>query len=230
MPSTTQASPTSPIGRKTPRIDGPQKVSGKATYTSDFNFPGQLYAVPVEATIANGRIEKLDTSAADKMPGVRAILHRGNIGKIFRAAKGAGFDGITDERRPPLEDDIIRYYGQYVAVVVAGTFETAKAAADAVQVNYSANKPDVSDELKSDDKPNVDSERGDPDKAFADAPVKHDQSYITPVETHNPIELHSTTAVWDGASLTLYESSQAIHNLRGVVAQMLGLPLEQVRV
>src|SRR5881398_2637440 len=91
---------TSPIGRETPRVDGPLKVTGKAQYTSDFHFPGMLYAVPVEATIANGRVVKLDTAAAEKMPGVRAILHRENIGKIFRSVLGPGFQGIVHERRP----------------------------------------------------------------------------------------------------------------------------------
>src|SRR3954451_10881373 len=93
----------SPIGRSTPRVDGPLKVSGKARYTSDFHFPGLLYAVPVEATIANGRVVKLDTAAAEKMPGVRAILHRENIGKIYRSIPGPGLEGICEERRPPFE-------------------------------------------------------------------------------------------------------------------------------
>ena len=70
MQTTSEAAWTSPIGRRTPRVDGPQKVSGTAKYTSDFNFPGQLYAVPVEATIANGRITSIDASEAEKMPGV----------------------------------------------------------------------------------------------------------------------------------------------------------------
>src|SRR5438445_8222044 len=221
---------TSPIGRSTPRVDGPLKVSGTAQYTSDFNFPGQLYAVPVEATIANGRLVKLDTAAAEKMPGVRAILHRQNIGKIFRSVKGPGFEGICDERRPPFEDDIVRYYGQYVALAVADTFETAKAAADAVRVTYAKDKPNVATDLKADDKPEVESQRGDADTAFATAPVKLDQTYVTPAETHNPIELHATTAIWDGSSLTLYEASQGVFNLRGVLAQMFGLPRENVRV
>ena len=136
MPTTQETATASPIGRKTPRVDGPLKVSGKAEYASDFHFPGMLYAVPVEATIANGRITKLDTAAAEKMPGVRAIFHRENIGKIFRSVLGQGFDGIVDERRPPFEDDVVRYYGQYIALAVADTFEAAKAAADAVRVTY----------------------------------------------------------------------------------------------
>src|ERR1700741_5006562 len=100
-------STSSPIGKRTPRVDGPLKVTGQAKFTSDFHFPGLLYAVPVEATIANGRIIKLDTAQAEKMPGVRAIFHRKNIGKIARAVLGDGFDGISDERRPPLEEEVL---------------------------------------------------------------------------------------------------------------------------
>src|SRR2546427_11086437 len=109
--ATTQELPAnSPIGRDTRRVDGPYKVTGKAEYTSDFRFPGMLYAVPVEATIANGRVVKLDTAAVEKMPGVRAILHRENIGKIFRSVLGQGLEAICEARRPPIEDDVVRYY------------------------------------------------------------------------------------------------------------------------
>src|SRR5467141_3615778 len=153
MPTTQEIPATSPVGRKTPRVDGPLKVTGTAQYTSDFHFPGMLYAVPVEATIANGKIKKLDTAAAEKMPGVRAILYRANIGKIFRSSLGEGMEGICIERRPPFADDIIRYYGQYVALAVADTFESAKAAADAVRVTYDKDKPNVENDLKADNDP-----------------------------------------------------------------------------
>jgi xanthine dehydrogenase YagR molybdenum-binding subunit len=236
-----QTASRSPIGQKTPRVDGPLKVSGKAMYATDFDFPGLLYAVPVEATIASGKIDKLDTSAAEKIPGVRAIFHRGNIGKISRSTLGPGFDGIVDERRPPFEDDVIRYYGQYIALAVADTFEQAKAAADTVRATYTKDKYNVDPDLKPDDEPDVvetsfqptkrlESQRGDADGAFASAPVKVDQTYVTPTETHNPIELQATTAMWDDDKLTIYEESQSIFNLRGVLAQMFGLPKENVRV
>ncbi len=241
MATTVEAPGTSPIGRSTPRVDGPLKVSGAAKYASDFHFPGMLYAVPVGATIANGRVVKIDAAAAEKMPGVRKIFHRENIGKISRSVLGPGFEGICDERRPPFEDDVVRYYGQYIALAVADTFESAKAAADAVRVSYDKEKPNVSTDLKADDEPQVvvttfgpanrvRSERGDAAGAFASAPVKLDQTYVTPAETHNPIELHATTAIWDGSTLTLYESSQGVFNLQGVLAQMFGLPKENVRV
>ena len=241
MPTTQETPTTSLIGRKTPRVDGPLKVSGMAQYASDFHFPGMLYAVPVEATVAAGKIQKLDTAAAEKMPGVRAILHRENIGKIFRSTMGEGMEGIVDERRPPFEDDIIRYYGQYIALVVADTFEAAKAAADTVRATYAKEKPNVDPDLKADDEPDtvpttfapvkrVQSERGNAESAFASAPVKLDQTYVTPTETHNPIELQATTAMWDGSKLTIYEESQGVFNLQGVLAQMFGLPRENVRV
>ncbi len=238
--STTQQS-SSPIGRDTQRIDGPRKVTGLAQYTSDFNFPGMLYAVPVEATIANGKLLSLDTSAADKVPGVRAVFHRGNIGKIFRSTPAPGFDRVCLERRPPFEDDVIRYYGQYIALAVADTFEAAKAAADAVRATYSKEKPNVESRLEAGNDPEVvftaygpqarlQSHRGDAEAAFANAPVKLDETYVTPAETHNPLELHASTAIWEGQMLTLYDSTQGVVNLRSVLAQMFGLPKENVRV
>jgi xanthine dehydrogenase YagR molybdenum-binding subunit len=241
MPTTEDIPARSSIGRDTRRVDGPLKVTGRAQYSSDFHFPGLLYAVPVEATIAKGKVIKLDTTAAERMPGVRAIFHRENIGKIFRSTQGQGFEGISDERRPPFEDDIVRYYGQYVALAAADTFESAKAAADAVRVTYAREKPNVETDLKADDEPDVvpttvsptprmQSKRGDAEAAFASAPVKLDQTYVTPTETHNPLELHATTAIWEDSKLTLYESTQAIFNTRSVLAQMFGLPQEHVRV
>jgi xanthine dehydrogenase YagR molybdenum-binding subunit len=232
---------TSVIGKPQPRVDAPLKVTGQAMYTSDFHFPGILYAVPVGATIASGKIQKLDTSEAEKMPGVRAVFHRENIGKIFRSVLGEGMEGIVYERRPPFEDDIIRYYGQYIALAVADTFESAKAAADVVRATYVKEKYNVDPDLQADDEPDivptpfeltkrVQSERGNPERAFASAPVKLDQTYVTPTETHNPIELQGTTAIWDGQMLTIYEESQAIFNMRSVLAQMFGLPKENVRV
>src|SRR5215472_13790294 len=241
MSLTEEIAAKSPIGRDTPRVDGPLKVTGKAQYTADFHFPGLLYAVPVPATIARGRLVELGTAAAEKMPGVRAIFHRENIGKISRSTPQANFQGICEERRPPFEDDIIRYYGQYIALAVADTFEAARAAADAVRATYAVETPNVETHLEADDDPDevdttfgprhrLDSQRGDVDAAFASAPVKLDQTYVTPSETHNPLEPHATTAMWDGSMLTLYESSQGVVNLRTVLAQMFDLPNENVRV
>jgi xanthine dehydrogenase YagR molybdenum-binding subunit len=235
MPAT-QNAPHAVVGKGRPRIDGPLKVSGSATYTSDHRFPGMLYAVPVTSTIANGEIRQLDMSAAEKMPGVRAIFHRRNLGRLFRVTINFDFGenlSYFDEQRPAFEDDAIRYYGQYVALAVADTFEQAKAAADAVKVTYREEKPNVGDHLLHEKPavgPKVDSERGDPDKAFTESAVQVDETYGVPSETHNPIELHASVALWDGTNFTLYESTQGIVNQRNVLAQVLGVPKENVRV
>src|SRR5215470_7870718 len=149
------SSSSSSIGRDTLRIDGPHKVTGLAKYASDFQFPGMLYAVPVEATVARGKLLTLDTAAAEEMPGVRAVLHRKNIGPIFRSTPAPGFERVCLERRPTFEDDTISYWGQYIALAVADTFESAKAAADAVRATYSKEKPNVESCLEADNDPDV---------------------------------------------------------------------------
>ena len=114
-PSTTSDGPSAPpsaiIGADLARIDGPLKTTGAASYASDYNFPRMVYAVPVGATIASGKIRSIDTAAAEKMPGVLLILHHGNVPPLFRNASG----GRNSESRPPLEDDTVYYWGQYVA-------------------------------------------------------------------------------------------------------------------
>jgi xanthine dehydrogenase YagR molybdenum-binding subunit len=135
-----------------------------------------------------------------------------------------------DESRPPFEDDTIRYYGQYVAVAVADSFEEAQAAADAIKVTYQEQPADVRSKLALESEPKVVSQRGDANTAFVAAPVKIDQTYVTPVETHNPIELHATVAVWDGTSFTLHESTQSVKNQQLAMSAMLGVPPENVRV
>lgn len=223
------AAPVTPVGKPLSRVDGPLKVSGTARYSSDFHFPGMLYAVPVGATVATGKVAAIDTSTVAKMPGVRKIYTHDNVGKLYPLPTSSR--GIIDERRPPLDDTTVRYYGQYVALVVADTFEHATAAADSLKITYEdSGTPDVSMSLSADEKPTVDTERGDPDKAFASATVRIDQSYTTPIETHNPIELHASVALWDGSHFTLYETTQAIMNYRTVMAQMLGVPADHVRI
>ena len=225
--------PSAIIGADVPRIDGPLKTTGTARYASDYNFPGLVYAVPVRATIASGKILRIDSTAAEAMPGVLLVMHHGNIIPLYRNASG----GRNSESRPAFEDETVSYWGQYVAAVVAETFEQAQAAAAAVRVDYEPAKFNVerslSDSLPPEGQPGgprVMSHRGDTDAAFASAPVKVDEVYITPVETHNPMEMHATVAVWDGKKYTLYESSQGVMNHQNVMAQVLGEPKENVEV
>ncbi len=216
------------IGQARARIDGPLKVTGTARFTSDHNLPGMLYAVPIGATIGKGKVTAIDTSRARQMPGVRAIFKRGDL-PIKRITPNFGEGLMVDETRPPFDDDIVRYYGQYVALAVADTFEQAKAAADAVAVTYAAEAPNVDLHLAAKDTKVV-SKRGNAEKAYAGAPVTIDAHYAIAPETHNPIETHATVAAWDGDKLTLYETSQGVVNHRNVLADMLGLPRHKVQV
>ncbi|MEI2414766.1 xanthine dehydrogenase family protein molybdopterin-binding subunit [Orrella sp. JC864] len=229
MQSAVPHAPAQPaIGGAHARVDGPLKVSGLAPYTADRHFEGMVYAMPVRATIARGRILRIDSGQAAAMPGVRKIYTRENIGPLYRVAPGSGVS--IDEKRPPLSDDRVHYYGQYVALVVARTLEQAQAAAEAVRVSYADEPPDVSMALHAEQGRKTESERGDPDAAFQLAQVRIDHTYTTPVETHNPIELHATVAVYDGEQYTLYETSQAVVNHRAVIVQMLGVEPRRVRV
>jgi xanthine dehydrogenase YagR molybdenum-binding subunit len=225
--------PSAIIGAGVPRIDGPLKTTGLARYASDYNFPGLVYAVPVRATIASGKIRNIDSSVAEGMPGVLLVMHYGNVMPLYRNASG----GRNSESRPAFEDETVYYWGQYVAAVVAETIEQAQAAAAAVKVAYEPAKFSVETSLSDSlppvgepGGPRVMSNRGDTDSAFVSAPVKVDETYITPVETHNPMEMHATVAVWDGKKYTLYESSQGVMNHRTVLSQVLGVPQENVEV
>jgi xanthine dehydrogenase YagR molybdenum-binding subunit len=216
------------IGASLSRIDGPLKTTGSAQYAADYHFPRMVYAVPVCATIANGKIRSLDTSAAEKMPGVVLVLHHGNIGPLYRVSGR----GRNSEDRPPFEDEVIYYWGQYIALAVAETFQQAQAAAAAVQIAYDEQKPNVSTDLSGDTvaPPHTESKRGDVEAGFNSAPVKVDETYSTPAETHNPMEMHATTAVWDGNKFTLYESSQGVMNHLAVMSQVLGVPKENIEI
>ncbi len=166
------------IGTATPRIDGPLKTTGAAEYAADFHFDRMVHAVPVFASIASGRIRQLDTSAAEQMPGVLLVLHHGNIGPLYRTVPGDD-NATNSEVRSAFEDDVVRHWGQHVAVVIAETLEQATAGAAAVKVEYEPQAANVRASL--DDytgKRKSVSKRGDPDAAFASAPVKIDQTYI----------------------------------------------------
>jgi xanthine dehydrogenase YagR molybdenum-binding subunit len=232
QPAPSQAVPMNVIGRPHHRVDGALKVTGTAQYAGDQHLPGMLYAVPVGASIANGSITAIDARVAEQMPGVRAVLRRGSFPPLARVVPDmSGLETPTylDELRPPFEDDVVRYYGQYVALAVADSFEQAKAAADAVRVSYAAEPPNVDPHLVADEV-TVKSERGDAEAGFASAAVTIDQRYAMAPETHNPIETHATVAVWDGDELTLHETTQGVVNHRNVVAGMFGMPAGKVRV
>ncbi|MGC2160325.1 MAG: xanthine dehydrogenase family protein molybdopterin-binding subunit [Silvibacterium sp.] len=223
---------TSIVGTAVTRVDGRLKVTGAARYAVDHPIEGVVFGVGVASTIGSGKITGIDTSIAEKMPGVLTILHHGNSDPLFRTAGPFEQDSRASESRPPLSDNTVYYYGQFVALVVANTFQQAQDAASHVKVSYQEKKPltRLSDVAGPSGPPHRHYARGNAEAAFNSAPVKIDAVYTTPTETHNPMEMHGTIAVWKGDKVTLYETTQGVMNHQGVMSQTLGVPLEDVRV
>lgn len=218
------------MGTPLDRLDGPQKVTGTARYAFEHPVERPAYLHPVQATIALGRIVGVDTTAASAEPGVLAVFTHEN------AARVASFD---DPEVAILQDAEVRYRGQFVGGVVAETSEIARRAADLVRFDYQARPHDV--ELRADHPdryaPEVvnggfatDSVRGDPERALSTAAVRLDATYTTPRYQHNPIEPHSTIALWADGHLTLHVASQGVHRLRDSIAALFGLDRDRIRV
>jgi len=222
-------------GRHT-RLDGPDKVTGRAKYTFDLTVPGMLWGKMVRATVPAAEIVGIDTSKAEALPGVKAVW-------------------TTDSRT-------VRFAGQDVAAVAAVSPEVAEDAARLVRVTYderpyvtelrAAMEPDAplvyemgqlpgdaEDETKTLPRkgnvvgPNVPrrgGSRGDLDKGFAEAEVVVEATYHVPVHTHAPLESHGVLAQWDGDRLTIHASTQGIFAVRNGVAEALGIDRKNVTV
>lgn len=214
------------VGQPIDRVDGRLKVTGGARYAADAPVKNPLYAALVQATIAKGEVE-IDPAAAEAAPGVVAVLTHANAPKI----KGGGGIG---ESRPPLADANVHYAGQVIAVVVANSLEQARSAARKVKATYKPGEAKLPASLKIDlDALDAEDTAGDVDAAFAaggksGAVVGHE--YTTPIETHNPMEPSATVATWEGDKLTLFDATQWIGGVQGVMASAFGIDKSNVRV
>ncbi|MFG1706253.1 xanthine dehydrogenase family protein molybdopterin-binding subunit [Nonomuraea sp. M3C6] len=217
------------VGAGVDRVDGPLKVTGAAHYPNDFSFPDMAYAALVRATIPAGRVSHLDTSAAERAPGVLAVLTHLNAPKLE-----SGPPSFLRTPPPPLQDDRIRYYGQYVAVVVAGTAEQASAAARRIEIGYERAEPVLEiDDPRAERITNpwgMDANRGDAQAALGAADVVIDATYTTAENTNNPLGLFATVAAWDGDALTVHDSTQWPTQVRATLAKVFGVPEAGVRV
>jgi xanthine dehydrogenase YagR molybdenum-binding subunit len=230
------------IGQPLPRVDGASKVSGGARYASEFDQPNQAYAVIVSSTIGLGRVSTIDTTDAERLPGIVAIIDHRTAPTLPYAAHRSIIDPAIGERLHVLQDDQVRFFGQPVAVVVAETLDAAEHAAGAVRIRYDAKTPAVRIDapgveaippdgaLKPGGRISADSARGDADRALAQAPVRVDATYGIARENHNPMEPHATIAAWDGDRLTLWSKSQFVVNEQAEIAAIFGLPAENVLV
>jgi len=214
----------------TARVDGPDKVTGRARYAFEHPAEGAAYAWAVPAAIAKGSVRSVDASAALALPGVLAVLTPDNAPRL---------PGTADPELALFQSRAVAYRGQFVAAVVADTLETARDAASRVVVGYEQAAHDVT--LTADHpglyKPDfvnpryeTDTAIGDFDAAFAAAPVRVDATYRTPAEHNHPMEPHATVAVWQGDTLTLYDATQGPPRVAGQVAAVFGLEPGQVRV
>jgi xanthine dehydrogenase YagR molybdenum-binding subunit len=233
MPSTRRAT-----GAPLDRLDGVQKVTGAAKYSYEYPVGGVTYVVPVQSTIARGRISSIETSAARALPGVIAVLSHENAPRITP---------LDDQDLAVFQSDAVAYRGQFVAAVVAETLETARQAASMVAVRYEEQPHDVElaasrgDLYKPEYVPQkaapfyaADSAQGDVEAALAVAPVSLDHTYTTPTEHHNPLEPHTTLAIWSedgtGESVTVYDTCQGVDIRLNDIATAFGLSPERVRV
>lgn len=224
------------IGEPIVRVDGPQKVTGKAKYAAEFEVPNVARAVMVLSTIGNGRIASMDTERAQHAPGVIAIMTPFNAPKLPQGGKAAV--------HPPagrvlslLQDDEVHYNNQPIAVVVADTLNQALYAASLIETRYQTISPNLDFEAgfpgahpgsHGNQPANV--SVGNVDAGLAAAEVKIDQVYRTPKENHNPMEPHATIAHWEGEKLTLHDATQYISGVKQTVAKALGIPEDNVRV
>jgi xanthine dehydrogenase YagR molybdenum-binding subunit len=220
------------IGTRVTRLDGRAKVTGTAPYAFEHRVDAPLYLHPLQATIARGRITAVDTTRAQAVEGVVAIL------TVFDAPRLAD---TSDGDLTILQDEQVDYRGQIIGGVVAESAETARHAASLVRVEYEEAEHDT--EIRQDhprlyapDKVNpsfpTDTSEGDAEAALRDAPITVDQTYSTPHQHNNPMEPHACIAIWDagGPRLTMYDSTQGVHVVRKQMATLFGLDPEQVRV
>ena len=218
------------LGHPLDRVDGPFKVTGRATYAYEYRNAGEpAYGFAVVSSIGKGRIRAIDASAAEKSPGVLLVLTHLNAPK-----QGARTSGAV----PQLADDRVLFQGQPVALVVAGSFEEARAAAYLVKPSYAiepgSHDLEASRATASVPKPrngsSPDTNKGDVEAAFAIAPVKIDVTYTTPPQAHAMMEPHATIAEWVGDRLTLYTANQMLPRGVDTVSATLLLPKDQIRL
>lgn len=221
------------------RVDAQLKVTGEARYTAEFQLSNLAHAVIVQSAIANGRVVDIDTRAAEKASGVLGIITHKNVPKLNQLPEDLTSEGKPGEQRQPLQDDLVYYDGQHLAVVVAETLEEAQYAAELVQVTYEEQKPilEIEQAISQALEPQLffgrdqlQVRRGDAAGALASADIKLEQTYTTPIEHHNPIEMSATIASWEGDQLTLYDTTRWIKGVQRIVAHTFGMPQEKVRV
>src|ERR1035437_10720208 len=224
------------VGKRLPRVDAFERVSGKAISPRDFSLPNMLQAAILRSPHVHAKVKTIDLEPAKKMPGVVAVLgpeSKGADMERFQRQNGKG---------GRLLETHCRAEGDEVAAVAAGPLPQAVEALKAIKVEWEVLPFVLSPEKALEEKaPKVWDEgnrvadpviytRGDLAKGFAEADVVLEESYRTPCEIHVPMEVHGSVVSWDGPRLTIWDTPQGVYAVQETVAQRLGLPLANVRV
>ena len=220
------------------RVDGKAKVTGAAKFSAEYELPGLTYAVLVASTIAKGSIKAIDSKSAERSPGVLEVISHLNTIKVPGYDTGANPAAGSAAGRglQVFNDNIIRFYGQPIALVVADSFERAVYAASLVKFQYEK-LPHLTDfdeakkTLAALSGPRYnDYVRGEKD-AYKNAPVKIEAEYVIPIEVHNPMELHSTIAAWQGEDkVVVFDKTQGVESTQRSIMQAFKIPEENVQV
>jgi xanthine dehydrogenase YagR molybdenum-binding subunit len=224
------ASVTEVVGTPRDRVDGRLKVMGTATYPIDVSLPGMAHAVLVQSTVTSGRIRRIAVDAAERAPGVLAVITHLNAPKL----EPGPMTPLGSSPLPPLQSDGVLHYGQHVAMVVAETREQAQAAATLIETTYERDTPVLAfDDPRSSRVFHAwtpDYGRGDVPQALAAADVQINVTYTTARNTNNPIGLFATVAAWDGDALTVHDTTQWPHGVRDLLAAAFRVDPSGVRV
>ena len=228
------------LGTQQSRIDGPDKVRGIARFAAEVPMDGLLYAALVHSTIARGRISELDVSVAEAATGVALVMTHRNAPKMalpppigLTNLKAAGNNIL-----PIMQDAVIRWNGQTVAVVLAQTQEQANYAASLVVVRYEkavahTRFEDAKVNARTPDSLMIEKNRlkkGDAQEALRTAAHSVDSVYRTPWQSHSPIEPHAATIRWDGDRLIVHDATQMLNGTASSLAKVFGIKEEQVYV
>jgi xanthine dehydrogenase YagR molybdenum-binding subunit len=207
------------VGRPTPRVEGPLKVSGRARYTVDVSLPAMLHTAVLRSPVASGRVTRLDVEAARGAPGVRAVL---------------GPDDQVGNGSAPLLSAEPEFVGEPIAAVAADSAEQAQAALAAFELELepTAFSVDLADSLYAQRfvSDPVEESRGNAEAALAAADARVELDVETPAQLQTAFEPHAAVADWTPDGLTLWLSTQSMFWARGEVAGVFGIPQEQIRV
>ena len=228
------------VGKKTPRIDAYERVTGQAQYTGDLQLPGMLYARVLRSPHPHAKIISIDTSKAEKLPGVKAVIHHGNAQVPWSSG------GHTHQRF--IFNNPVRYVGDAVAAVAATDRQIAEDALRLIEIKYEKipHVLDPNEALKPDAPkiaPNgnlsvgkgafsapIEESWGDLESGFKEADRVFEDTYVSKHVNNAQIERRVSVAKWDGGKLTVFASTQGISNARTDIAKDFGLPLSKVRI